>query len=704
MTYQDRKDIDELMKEVDGIKYIINYDDSTSLATSKDISRLENGVNKAQSTANNANDKSNEALSTANNAEDKSTQASATANKADNKSDDALDLATTTDRKVGDIDVDEEGDVATQLSNQNDIVEFHTQQIGDVDPVEDGAISDQLSDHGDTIGYHTQQIGDVDPVEDAPISAQLGEHTWTIAQHTGQLGNVDPIEDGTVAQQLHTHFQTMSTHSSQIGNVDPTTDGSIATQLGNHDSQIGNVNPSTDGSIATQLSNHDNQIGNVDPSTQGSIATQLGEHGRSIGTHTNQIGNVDPTTDGTIATQLGTHTNQIGNVPSGSTLQGQINTHTGQIGSVPSGSTLQGQINDQSTLIGTPEDTSTDPTLFGKINETDEKVGNVDVSTDGTVAEQLGDHNSSITTHTNQIGNVPSGSTLQGQITTHTNQIGSVNPQTEGSLATQMNNARNKLSIHDYNFSKLIDPSANLIYALVVFNADPFALDLVVQYYEETFGITSEYIYDMSVETYYKKNGQSWSQYTPQSVSDIVGVSDGLPDATLSQESLLFCYVIPYNRYYKLVRKSVSTMFYYEWEECDSVIEFIDRTVLYDAIDDYFAQKSHTHTASDLPSLTVKDTVAGASATVYSDGLYVTVIIDGTNISVNANADKSLGTIASAYRPPSYVIRPANTRTDNPSKISINDSGQIIYHNATSSTSVTIHNMFTYPLKSRFPS
>ena len=85
---------------------------------------------------------------------------------------------------------------------------------------------------------------------------------------------------------------------------------------------------------------------------------------------------------------------------------------------------------------------------------------------------------------------------------------------------------------------------------------------------------------------------------------------------------------------------------------------------------------------------------------VYSNGLLVYFTMQGT-FTMSANADTNLDTIPSQYAPnvPITVV----THISNNNKLAIQSDGTLIYHNFTSTTSLTLRVGVVYPLRARLP-
>lgn len=134
-----------------------------------------------------------------------------------------------------------------------------------------------------------------------------------------------------------------------------------------------------------------------------------------------------------------------------------------------------------------------------------------------------------------------------------------------------------------------------------------------------------------------------------------------------------------------------------------------------------FAERSHTHTISDvtnlqsslnskqntIPNYTSVQTMQnyGLTVTVFTDGLTACVVITGTlngdsSIGVNGNIT-SIGIILSDYAPVNPIQTPTHSG-DNSSKFILGDDGNLRLLNGTSSRSASINATFYYPLASRF--
>ena len=85
---------------------------------------------------------------------------------------------------------------------------------------------------------------------------------------------------------------------------------------------------------------------------------------------------------------------------------------------------------------------------------------------------------------------------------------------------------------------------------------------------------------------------------------------------------------------------------------------------------------------------------------VYSNGLLVYFTMQGS-FTMSANADTNTGTIPSQYAPNVPITVATHPSSNN--KLVINDGGNIVYHNFTSSTSQTLRVGVVYPLKASLP-
>jgi hypothetical protein len=85
---------------------------------------------------------------------------------------------------------------------------------------------------------------------------------------------------------------------------------------------------------------------------------------------------------------------------------------------------------------------------------------------------------------------------------------------------------------------------------------------------------------------------------------------------------------------------------------------------------------------------------------IYSNGLFVYFTMQGT-FTMSANADTNTGTIPSQYAPNVSITVATHYGSNN--KLVINDSGSLLYHNFTNSTSQTLCIGVVYPLKANLP-
>lgn len=85
---------------------------------------------------------------------------------------------------------------------------------------------------------------------------------------------------------------------------------------------------------------------------------------------------------------------------------------------------------------------------------------------------------------------------------------------------------------------------------------------------------------------------------------------------------------------------------------------------------------------------------------VYSNGLVVYFTMQGT-FSMNANADTNTGTIPSQYAP--NVPITVATHPSNNNKLVIQETGSLVYHNFTTTTTQLLRVGVVYPLKAKLP-
>lgn len=103
---------------------------------------------------------------------------------------------------------------------------------------------------------------------------------------------------------------------------------------------------------------------------------------------------------------------------------------------------------------------------------------------------------------------------------------------------------------------------------------------------------------------------------------------------------------------------------------------------------------------TNIMGFTLVHTGASNQIRVYSNGLLVYFTMQGT-FTMSANADTNAGTIPRQYAPDVPITVATHQSSNN--KLVINDTGSLIYHNFTSSTSQTLRVGVMYPLKASLP-
>ena len=103
---------------------------------------------------------------------------------------------------------------------------------------------------------------------------------------------------------------------------------------------------------------------------------------------------------------------------------------------------------------------------------------------------------------------------------------------------------------------------------------------------------------------------------------------------------------------------------------------------------------------ANLMGFTLVHSGASDKIKVYSNGLFAYFTMQGS-FTMSANADTNTGTIPSQYAPNVPITVATHPSSNN--KLVINDGGNIVYHNFTSSTSQTLRVGVVYPLKATLP-
>lgn len=103
---------------------------------------------------------------------------------------------------------------------------------------------------------------------------------------------------------------------------------------------------------------------------------------------------------------------------------------------------------------------------------------------------------------------------------------------------------------------------------------------------------------------------------------------------------------------------------------------------------------------ANLMGFTLVHSGASDKIKAYSNGLLVYFTMQGT-FTMSANADTTTGAIPSQYAPNVPITVATHPSSNN--KLVINDNGNLLYHNFTSSTSQTLRVGVLYPLKTSLP-
>ena len=103
---------------------------------------------------------------------------------------------------------------------------------------------------------------------------------------------------------------------------------------------------------------------------------------------------------------------------------------------------------------------------------------------------------------------------------------------------------------------------------------------------------------------------------------------------------------------------------------------------------------------TNIMGFTLVHSSASDKIRVYSNGLLVYFTMQGI-FTMSANADTNTGTIPSQYTP--NVPITVSTHPNSNNNLVIQDTGNLLYHNFTSSTSQTLRVGVVYPLKASLP-
>ena len=128
-------------------------------------------------------------------------------------------------------------------------------------------------------------------------------------------------------------------------------------------------------------------------------------------------------------------------------------------------------------------------------------------------------------------------------------------------------------------------------------------------------------------------------------------------------------------------------------------VSVADNIIVSDGMADCVVSSLSTSIAN-LMGFTLVHSGASDKIRVYSNGLLVYFTMQGS-FTMSANADTSAGTIPSQYAPNVPITVATHPISNN--KLVINDSGSLLYHNFTNTTSQTLRVGAVYPLKTSLP-
>ena len=128
-------------------------------------------------------------------------------------------------------------------------------------------------------------------------------------------------------------------------------------------------------------------------------------------------------------------------------------------------------------------------------------------------------------------------------------------------------------------------------------------------------------------------------------------------------------------------------------------VSVVDKIVVSDGRCDCVVSSLST-SITNIMGFTLVHTGASDKIRIYSNGLLVYFTMQGS-VTVNANADTTIGSIPSQYAPNVPITVATHPLSNN--NLVINDTGNLVYGNFTSSTSQTLRIGVMYPLKASLP-
>ena len=387
-----------------------------------------------------------------------------------------------------------------------------------------------------------------------------------------------------------------------------------------------------------------------------------------------------------------------------------------------------------------------DGSVLKEIDVVQTGIGNLD-NLSGTVVGNINNVKGDITDVKDDIGNTQQ---LTGTIVTNIkNNISSIN------------NTNEEVSTLDGALTQLLVPDVTLIYIGEYNNESLTELSNI----QSKYGYSINYFWNTETLRLYKKTNNSWSQSSEPS-SEMMGFTSGFNGGYANGNEPSWNYIYDYDdktywgKYYD---PSITSLGYYgEWVKLNTVPDFFEQTPLYESVELYFSKLNHTHSdyltqsnasstyltqsnasstyltqsnasntyltkssasstyatqtalnnkQNTIPSLTQRtsQTMYGLSVKTYSDGLNVYLTIDSSlngNSNINKNGSTKLGQISdSTYAPPHNVQSTVRGYLGSvPPRIRVYPNGDVYLLNPSENRDYEIVCSFYYPLKSRMPS
>ena len=236
-------------------------------------------------------------------------------------------------------------------------------------------------------------------------------------------------------------------------------------------------------------------------------------------------------------------------------------------------------------------------------------------------------------------------STVQGEITT-----------VQGDIET----ASTILTYNTFNLNKLLEPSSDLLFAIIVSENNTTKWNNALTEYYQKYNITTSYIYCIANNTFRVKNGDTWSQYNLPSSITAIGITNFEPSTNIN---LRYIYRVDINRYYEIQivndvyeepgeynfitgeyqpGKTV-TIIGYAWVLLENLNDFLDKTLLFKVIGNHFSSNSHTHGNVSIDGKLIANGISGGGNVVTDSNGKLTVETPISASSVTPSADTTNG-------------------------------------------------------------